>query len=96
MWGRTVSVKVWTAMTIGLLAGAALSIPLIHPKVAAQAQQPVVQNQRYQMSTWAYPSGSAGGGGSMSSFGAYIFDSQTGRLWLVREQNKPEPVGIIR
>jgi hypothetical protein len=97
---RSLFVGFW----VGLIAGVITTITLLGshaaPRAAAQglAQQPPAPVQRYQLSTWAYPAGSIGttGSGSMAAHGAYVLDTQTGKVWQIREEGKPQLIGIVQ
>lgn len=85
----------------GLLLGAASIIGLtgtvIPQRALAQAQQPPV-GPRYQIAAWAYPARSIQSSDSSNqpSHGAYILDTQSGKVWQVIEGGKPEPIGDAR
>jgi hypothetical protein len=54
--------------------------------------------QRYQVSAWAFPASPNGPRGEpvAASYGAYILDTQSGKVWLVKEAGKPQEIGEAR
>ena len=93
---RAKELRIGVAVACTLLSGAALMSMYSKPINAAEPQERLQRESRYLMSTWAYPSGTTGNGGSNSSFGAYVLDSHTGKVWVIIEKNKPHEIGILR
>jgi hypothetical protein len=100
---RNLFVGFWAGLAVGVVTALALSAAYAVPRVMAQPPPPGPTTsppggfrmravQRYQISAWAFPAGSAGpgGGGSAASYGAYILDTESGKVWLVKEGNKPQ------
>ena len=89
--------------SIGLLAGLLLGMAAAFvlsgnpnaSRAMAQAQQPTAAAQRYQLAAWAHPAGSAGNnlGGDQAGHGAYVLDTQSGRVWQIIAGRKPAPIG---
>src|SRR4051794_36514144 len=93
---KNLFVGLWTGLAVGVVTALAFSGAPAVPRAMAQDQpqlSPAVQ--RYQMSAWAFPAGSLGAnlGGSAASYGAYILDTQSGKVWLVKEGSKPQELG---
>ena len=46
---------------------------------------------------WSHPAGSVGPnlGGTNAMHGAYILDTQSGRVWSVVQENGPKPIGGV-
>jgi hypothetical protein len=63
----------------------------------AQPQKPPPSVQRYQLAAWAHPAGSIGpnGGGTQAMHGAYVLDTQGGKVWQITEGGKPELLGSV-
>jgi len=82
---------------VGILVGILGTIALMGgqdvPRARAQDQAttPGLQ-QRYQLSSWAH-AGASNGSGAMH--GAFILDTQTGKVWQIRAGG-PEPVGQVK
>jgi hypothetical protein len=97
---RNLVLGFWAGLIVGVIFTIALSVGLALPRAAAQAQpkEPTATVQRYQVSAWAYPAlpTGPGGGGSSAMHGAYVLDTQSGKLWRIREDAKPEPVGMVQ
>ena len=96
---KNLFVGLWAGLAVGVVTALAFSGAPAVPQAMAQAQPqmpPAVQ--RYQMSAWAFPAGSLGAnlGGSAASYGVYIFDTWSGKVWLVKEGNKPEALGEVK
>jgi hypothetical protein len=86
----------FVAFGAGLMAGVVATIALSGnhaiPRAMAQDQNTVPGlTQRYQVSSWAHP----GAGGIAPSHGAYIIDTQTGKVWGGREGERLKPVGRV-
>jgi hypothetical protein len=63
----------------------------------AQPQKPLSSVQRYQLAAWAHPAGSAGpnSGGTQAMHGAYVLDTQGGKVWQITDGGKPELLGSV-
>lgn len=100
MWRGSSLVGLLAGLILGVVITVLLSGAQVIPRAMAQAEapQPPIAAQRYQIYTWAYPAGSLGpgGGGSLSSHGAYVLDTRTGEVWYIRENEKPEALGSVR
>jgi hypothetical protein len=93
---------------VGLLAGTVGAVAMIggHAEVPARAQAeaqdqtraerpPVWQRGatgRYQVSSWAHPGAMSERGSMAPSFGAYVLDTETGKLWLSRDGGELQQV----
>jgi hypothetical protein len=90
-------------LVAGLLAGAVAAFVLSGSYAAsramgqAQPQKPLSSVQRYQLAAWAHPAGSVGpqSGGTQAMHGAYVLDTQSGKVWQIREGGKPELLGSV-
>jgi hypothetical protein len=53
---------------------------------------------RYLASVWAHPGavGAAGAGSYQPSHGAYLLDTQTGRVWMIDEGGRSTSIAIAR
>lgn len=83
----------------GFLAGLLASLSWTHsaaPQAAAQAPAAKAEAARYQITSWAYPGVARQGGGFENpKYGAYIVDTLTGEVWVVREDNAPRSLGKV-
>ena len=97
---RNLFVGFWVGLGVGVIATLVLLSGHAAPRALAQGnpQQPPAPVQRYQISTWAYPAGSVGttGSGSMASHRAYVLDTQTGTVWKIGDEGKPQPIGMVQ
>ena len=98
MTGRNFSIGISAGLLLGSLSVIWLS-GVVNPRVMAQgqAQQPAA-TQRYQLAAWAYPGKSGGnsdGSAYQPSHGAYILDTQSGKVWQIRAGGKLESVGGV-
>jgi hypothetical protein len=94
MTRKNFSIGLLAGLLLGIVAAFVLSGNPNASRAMAQAQQPTAAAQRYQLSAWAHPAGSvANSGGSQASHGAYILDTQSGKVWQVIERGKPELIG---
>jgi hypothetical protein len=89
------SIGLLAGLLSGLVAAFVLSGNPAASRAMAQAQQPPAAAQRYQLSAWAYPAGSVGNnlGGDQARHGAYILDTQSGKVWQIIDRGKPELIG---
>ena len=82
---RNLFVGFWAGLIAGVIIAIALSGGHATPRATAQAQpqQPPVAVQRYQIFAWAHPAGSTGPGGvgTAALHGAYVLDTQSGKVW---------------
>jgi hypothetical protein len=77
------SIGVVLAFFVGLMAAAILSGGHAPMAIAQEATKPSLA-PRFQVSAWAYPAtlnGTNSDQRQLASFGAYIVDTQTGRVW---------------
>lgn len=92
-------VGLFAGLLVGTLSAVLLSGGYATPRAIAQArtQQPTATTQRFQISAWAHPAGtySNTGVGSNAMHGAYVLDTQTGKVWQIKEGGKPEPIGGV-
>jgi hypothetical protein len=72
---------------IGVVLGALIPVGRVAPPAAAQAGG--AAPGRYQIATWHYGTNISG------SYGAYIVDQQTGDVYAVSGQNKPDRLGTL-
>jgi hypothetical protein len=94
-----VSPGFWAGLIVGVVAVAAFSVSYALPRAMAQARNQEVTTarprgpaaNRYQVSAWSYPSGTGFG----ALHGAYILDTQDGKVWLVVSDQKPRPIGTV-
>lgn len=65
---------------------------------AAAQPPPVTAAPRFQVSAWSYPATASSGGAVVSpaSFGAYALDTRSGKVWLIRQNGNPEPLGELK
>jgi hypothetical protein len=71
------------------------------PRAMAQTTEtPPVQSSvgRYQISAWAHAGsiGAVGAGSFQPSHGAYVLDTQTGRVWRIVENARPASIGAAQ
>jgi hypothetical protein len=77
------SIGVVLAFFVGLMTAAILSGAHLPMAIAQEATKPSLA-PRFQVSAWAYPAtlnGSNSDQRQLASFGAYIVDTQTGKVW---------------
>jgi hypothetical protein len=89
----------------GLLAGVVGTMAPMGGRVVsrAMAQDPNTtptvpgRTQRYELSSWAHPAAynAQGNINSREEHGAYILDTQTGKVWQVKEGGEPRSLGKI-
>ena len=86
-----------TGLLLGVVVAVVLSGGYASPRAMAQAQQPTAAAQRYQLAAWRHPAGSVGtsGSGTQAMHGAYILDTQNGKVWEIREGGKPALLGDV-
>ena len=60
---------------------------------SAQAQAKIAAEQRFQISAWGYAIGQHNTG---SNSGAYILDTQSGRVWFVDSRSEPRDIGSVK
>src|SRR5215470_11697026 len=91
------SIGLLAGLLLGMVAAFVLSGNSNASRAMAQAQQPPTTAQRYQLAAWAFPAGSVGpqGGGTQAMHGAYVLDTQGGKVWQIREGGKPELLGQV-
>jgi hypothetical protein len=87
----------------GLLAGVLLTIVLSGgqevPRAMAQAPPTAPgPSQRYALSAWSYPGTANDTRGSISpaSYGAYIVDAQTGKVWVSTDGANLKQIGTAQ
>jgi hypothetical protein len=80
-------------LALGLLAlGNRLSSGQPPAAKSEQAASPPIQ--RYQISAWSRPAATRDTGGFIApTNGAYILDTQSGKVWLISEGEKPKLLG---
>jgi hypothetical protein len=78
------SIGLLAGLLLGMVAAVVLSGSYATPRALAQAQQPPAAPQRYRISAWS--SGPA-------FHGAYVLDTQSGKVWHIVERGKPELIG---
>jgi hypothetical protein len=99
MTGKNFSIGILTGLLLGSLSVIWLS-GVVNPRVMAQAPaQQSAATQRYQLTSWAHGGRSSGGNsdnsGNQPSFGAYILDTQSGKVWGVMGHERPKLLGGI-
>ena len=97
MMRNKLPIGLFAGLLVGTLSAVLLSGGYATPRAIAQAQQPTATTRRFQISAWAHPAGThtITGGGSNAMHGAYVLDTQTGKVWRIREGGKPEPIGGV-
>jgi len=91
MSSRSGFIGFWAGLVLGLAAAALSGGYVATRAVAQQAEQAQSSVPRYQISSWSYPTGPGG----PASNGAYIIDTQQGRVWSVEESRRPESLGTV-
>src|SRR5262245_891013 len=91
------SIGLFAGLLLGMVAAFVLSGNSKASRAMAQAQQAPAVAQRYQLAAWAHPAGSVGNnlGGDQARHGAYILDTQSGKVWQIIEGVKPQLVGSV-
>ena len=79
----------------GLLANVVWTQGSALPQAAAQAPAAKAELPHYQITSWAYPGFARGSGVENPKYGAYILDSITGEVWVVKEDNSPRTLGKV-
>ena len=95
---RNLSIGFVAGLLAGVLGTIALTGGPAVPRAMAQNQatQPGL-TQRYELSSWAHPASYSGTGNfSGASHGAYILDTQTGKVWQVSEGGQPKALGLVQ
>jgi hypothetical protein len=101
MTGKSFSIGIFAGLILGAVSVVGLSGVITGPRAMAQAQlqpqAPPAAPQRYQIAAWAHPAGSVGtnGGGTNAMHGAYILDTQTGKVWEVNGGGQLRPLGGV-
>jgi hypothetical protein len=75
-------------IAVGFLSGPVL------PRVAAQAAPGAPS--RYVMRTWEYPGHAYSSGSNSGSFGAFILDTQNGKVWMSKDGGKLQELGEVK
>jgi hypothetical protein len=78
------SIGLLAGLLLGMVAAVVLSGSYATPRALAQAQQLPAASQRYRISAW---------GSDVGRHGAYVLDTQSGKVWHISESAKPELVG---
>ncbi|MEZ6137075.1 MAG: hypothetical protein R3C53_19450 [Pirellulaceae bacterium] len=60
--------------------------------LAAQVDTNAEADERYQISAWSH----AASPGKNSMSGAYVIDTQTGKIWMVINDNAPQELGTVK
>jgi hypothetical protein len=97
MTKNKLSIGLLAGLLLGMVAAFVLSGNPNASRAKAQAQQPPAAAQRYQISAWAHAAGSVGpgSGGSQANHGAYILDTQSGKVWEIIGNGKPGLIGTV-
>jgi hypothetical protein len=83
----------------GLVAGVVATIALSGgqeiPRAMAQDPQPAASH-RYLMQSWAYPAAVSPTTSYAPGSGAYILDTQSGKVWVSKEGGRLQSIGEAR
>jgi hypothetical protein len=77
------------AGVVGMIVGAGGGLPRAMAQAGARQLLDPGPAGRYQISAWAHP----GNGALLPSHGAYLLDTQTGRMWRIIDDGELRRVG---
>jgi hypothetical protein len=80
---------------MGLVIGLAMAVTLLSDRVMPRAlgQAPPATTPRFQFSTWAYPGAAGVNANHDPAHGAFVLDTQTGKLWETQNGSELRSVG---
>jgi hypothetical protein len=85
---RTGKISLVVGMLIGLVVGTICGNFLRTPTAEAQEPAKAQTGNRYQLKAWAC-------GGNYRDWGAYIIDQQSGQVFYIEKNSKPQLLGSV-
>jgi hypothetical protein len=94
--------KLKVIVAASMIAGALLSAVAVRAQQGTETRARPADTtgppmQRYLLSVWSHSAGINNTGGPISpTHGAYIIDTQSGKVWHISEDGAPKPIGSAK